>query len=124
MKYASILLLILLSSCAKEQPLLTRVTVRAICGGCTVTYGAAGADKGSEQLSGSREWSWLEAVGNDVRIRAVSTQTSSSATMVMIHVNGFQQTIDFTGKIDSTNLGVAAEASIIVPRLDRFGDPD
>jgi hypothetical protein len=122
MKYLPILLVVLLSSCAKEQASLARVTVKAICGGCTVTYGANGVDKGTEQLTGSREWSWLEQVGNNVTIRAVSTTPSETTTMVIINVNGFQQAMQFTGKITPANVGVAAEASISVPQLNRFGE--
>ena len=122
MKYVPIILALLLSSCAKEQASLARVSVKAICGGCTVTYGANGADKGTVELTGSREWSWLEQVGNDVRIRAVSTIPSDTTTMVVIDVNGFQQAMQFTGKITPTNVGVAADATISVPKLNRSGE--
>jgi hypothetical protein len=122
MKYVSIFLALVLTSCAKEQASLARVTVKAICGGCTVTYGANGVDQGTEQLTGSREWSWLEQVGNNVSIRAVSTTPSETTTMVIINVNGFQQAMQFTGKITPANVGVAAEASISVPQLNRFGE--
>jgi serine kinase of HPr protein (carbohydrate metabolism regulator) len=87
-----------------------------------VTYGANGVDKGTEVLTGSREWSWLEQVGNDVRIRAVSNIVSDTTTMVVINVNNFQQAMQFTGQITPANLGVAAEASISVPQLNRFGE--
>jgi hypothetical protein len=42
--------------------------------------------------------------------------------MVVIEVNGFQQDMQFTGPISENNVGIAAESSITIPQLNRFGE--
>ena len=115
---AMAVIVLLLSSCEKEEPGPVTVSFNSLCGSCLVKWGVNGVTSAQDSIGGSNNVYTREitaSVGDEVFITATPYITSPTATFVWIKVSGFQQDLQYA-KFDTT-----VSMHLTVPELDRFG---
>lgn len=112
--------LLLLASCAKEEPRMARVEFHSVCRACVVESTGGGGS-----MEGSRTWEAMVEVGSEAFIRSTPTMGADTSAMVWITVDGFQQAMRYSTQPLRTPYRTdgyrAVEVRLVVPDLDKWG---
>lgn len=112
----------LLCSCTKDEPHLAKVTFHAQCGGCSISYDVNGSTVETVPMVTSTFF--REAMveeGQEVSLSGTPTNLSTTATMIWLKVDGWQQDFEMILPNDSADLGSTVRIQVPVRNLDRFG---
>jgi hypothetical protein len=113
-----------LFACKKEDS-PAGITFRTVCTACEVTYGITGESSTTESFTlPVQDRVASTVVGREVFMRARATQVSNTGMGIIILVNGFQQDFAFLRPNSPALLDSTIELRLVVPALNRFGEPE